>query len=196
MDIDPERSERAALYRVMTSLVAPRPIGWISSESEDGRHNIAPYSNFNKICSETPVVMFSAVRRENGARKTTPKNVLDTGEFVVNLATASLVDEVDETSRVVNDETSKFDLAGLEKAPAETVSPPRVAAAKAHLECTLYDSLEVYNATMILGEIQHIHVEDSLLTDGKIDMTKVDSIGRVGGPYYTALDLLEKTRSY
>lgn len=201
MELDPSSLDRDSTYRVMTSLVAPRPIGWISTVDADGASNLAPYSNFNKAATDPPVVMFSAGPREDGSMKRTPRNVLETGEFVTNLATEALIGPVDETSAVPERDfdpstVSKFDLAGVTPAPSKTVDPPRVSEASACFECSLLDSFDVHGYTLVLGEVVHMTIDDTLLTDGQVDMTKVHAIGRVGGPYYTRTSLLERTRAH
>ncbi len=182
-----------ALYRTMTSLVVPRPIGWISTVGADGRDNLAPFSFFNAVSGRPPVVMFSASRRD-GRPKDSARFALETGEFVANLVTESVMERMDATSASV--EGSEFDAVGVERAPAEAVAPPRVADAAACLECEVVESLQVGTNTVVFGEVRHLFVDDALLTDGRVDARKVDAVGRLGGPFYTGVDVLEFTRQY
>lgn len=192
MKLDPaERPD--AVYRTLSSLVVPRPIGWISTVSSDGQSNLAPYSYFNAITNDPPTIMFSASNAD-GKLKDTPRNAIDTGEFVHNLVTADLVETMDTTSHTVDG--SEFDQTGIETEPAETVAPPRVAEAKAALECDVADSFQMGQNTLVFGQVKRFHVDDALVTDGDIDGEKVDAVGRFGGPYYAGTDLLEFTRQY
>lgn len=193
MELDPTDHGSDTLHRVLTTLVSPRPIGWISTVDGDGRDNLAPYSYFNAVSTDPPVVLFSAGTRD-GERKDTPRNALDTGEFVANLVTEPLAATMNETSAATAG--SEFDAAGLERAPSTRVDPPRVAAAEAALECVVHDHLTVYDNTVVLGEVVHVHVADDLTTDGTVDAATVDTVGRLGGPYYTRLDRLDLERSH
>lgn len=190
MELDPA-DHADAMHRIITSLVTPRPIGWISTRTAD-RDNLAPFSYFNVVSTYPPAVMFSASRRD-GAPKDSTKMALETGEFVANLVTEDLVEQMDRTSAPLG-AVSEFDFAGLEREAAVAVDAPRVAAAAACLECTVYDSLEVYDNVVTIGTVEHIAIDDRLATDGVIDMTNVDSVGRLGGPYYTRLDFLDVQR--
>lgn len=189
MNLTPGESNRDELYRLVTSIIIPRPIGWVSTLSPTGESNLAPYSFYQGILeNDPPIVMFSAEDAEDGGLKDSPENVERTGEFVLNLVTEDLVEQMDRTSESVPSDVCEFDLAGLEKVDSVTVDPYRVAAARAHLECTHYDTLQVGNHSVVFGEITHIHVDDSLLTDGKIDVEKIDAVGRLTGSFYAKLE--------
>lgn len=192
MKIDPSEQPNA-VYRTLSSLVVPRPIGWISTVSSDGQPNLAPYSYFNAVSSSPPTVMFSA-SNSNGELKDSPRNAIDTGEFVQNIVTSDLVEDMDLTSEPTD--KIEFEHADIEMEKAETVDPPRVADAKAALECEVVDCLEIGQNSLIFGRVKQFHVDDSLVTDGDVDAAKIDSVGRLGGPYYTDTNLLEFTRQY
>jgi flavin reductase (DIM6/NTAB) family NADH-FMN oxidoreductase RutF len=182
--------------RITKCLVSPRPIAWVSTRDADGNDNLAPYSSSNYVTSAPPVVVFNASHRDDGDLKHSARNAIDTGEFAVNLVTEDVLEAMDHTSASVPRGESEFDLAGLDRAPCETIDAPRVAEAAATMECTLHDSVEVYNKVMVLGEVQHVHLDERLLTDGEIDMHNVDAVGRLGGPYYTDVDLMELERRF
>jgi flavin reductase (DIM6/NTAB) family NADH-FMN oxidoreductase RutF len=196
MEVDPDDLSFDEMYRIMTTTIVPRPIGWISTTSADGIENVAPYSHFNTVCPSPPVVMFSAgyADLESQTLKDTPRNVLETGEFVVNLVTESVAQQMDETSAAIDREDSEFDFANLAKASSVRVRPPRVADASVALECSLYDSHEVYNNIVIFGEVEYVHIDDGVTTDGNIDMEKIDAVGRLGGPFYTSIDIKERLK--
>lgn len=191
MELDP--SEHAnSMHRILTSIVTPRPIGWISTRTDD-RDNLAPYSYFNAVSTSPPVVMFSGSKRD-GDRKDSGRMAVESGEFVVNLVTEDLVEEMDATSVPLVD-ASEFDFVGLDRDESMTVDAPRVAEAAAHMECSVYDKMEIYDNLLVFGEVTHISVDDRLTTNGSIDMNCIDSVGRLGGPYYTGLRFLDVERS-
>lgn len=195
MELDLREEVPAGIYRIVTSAVVPRPIGWISTQTPTGGDNLAPYSFFNAVSSTPPVVAFSGSRQE-GSRKDTAANALEMEEFVFNLVTESQVEAMDESSADLPPDGSEFDHAGIERAPSVAVDAPRVADAQVSFECTLYDSMDVYDNTLVLGEVAYVHVDDDLLTDGKIDSGKINAVGRLGGPYYTSLDVMDFRRQY
>ena len=192
MQLDPSK-QPDAVYRTLSSLVVPRPIGWISTINSEGKDNLAPFSYFNAVGNDPPTVLFSAGNRD-GELKDSPRNALDTGEFVTNLVTEALVEAMDKTSEATDE--SEFDTAGLERVPAETVAPPRVADALATLECTVSESVQAGGNTVVFGEVQLFHIHESLMTDGTVDAQKIKAVGRFGGPFYTRTDLMDYTRQY
>ena len=184
-----EDMEERAVDRIVKSVVNPRPIAWVSTTSPDGVDNLAPFSAYNYVCSAPPVVTFSSSMRE-GRFKDSAENAVATGEFAVNVVTERLIEEMDATSTPLEPGESEFELAGVERAPCEAISAPRVANAVATLECRLHDTVEVYDRLVVFGEAVHVHVADEVKTDGEIDARKVDTVGRLGGPYYTVADPL------
>lgn len=187
-EIDPDELTIDERRRIMRSATTPRPIGWISTTSPDGLDNLAPFSNYNNVCTSTPAVMFSVGTHGEGVGevlKHTAENVMNTGEFVVNVCTEELLDEMLLTAEEVPREESEFDHADIPRAKSTTVGPPRVADAVVNLECTFFDSLPVFDNRIMVGEVKHIHLSDRILTEGQIDMEKVKTIGRIGGPTYT-----------
>lgn len=192
MEIDAEANVDS-MYRTLTSLVVPRPIGWISTIGESGRDNLAPFSYFNAVSSRPPVVLFSA-GQHNGRPKDSARFALRSGEFVANLVTQDVIEAMDATSASVSG--SEFDAAGIDRTPAETVAPPRVAAAHACLECSVRDSLEIEDNTVVFGDVQHVSVDEDLLSDGKVEARAVDAVGRLGGSLYTGVEPLAYMRQH
>ncbi|MFB6163545.1 MAG: flavin reductase family protein [Haloarculaceae archaeon] len=185
MKIDPETHD-SSLYRTLTGSVVPRPIGWISTTGPDGVDNLAPFSFFNVVSVDPPLVMFAPVDAGEGALKDTARNVIDTGEFVHNVVTRDLAEAMNATSATLDADESEFDHADLERAPSENVAPPRVADAVVSFECELSDSMDVGAGTLILGEVVLVHVDDAVATDGKVDVEKVDAVGRLAGNWYAS----------
>jgi len=173
-----------SLYRLLSTAVTPRPIGWISTTSPAGVDNLAPYSFCNVVAVDPPVVMFAPV----GSRdlKDTPRNVRETEQFVVNTVTRELVEQMNATSATLPAGESEFDQVGIERAGSVEVEPPRVAAANVAMECELYDWIEVGGSVLILGEVVHVHVDESVLTDGKVDIDKLETVGRLAGSQYAS----------
>jgi len=180
------------------AIVAPRPIGWISTVDADGRPNLAPYSFFNAVCDRPPMVMFSS-----SAPKDTQANIEATGEFVVNLATRALAEAMNLSSASVPHGVDEFALAGLETTPCALVRPPRVARSPAALECRLLHVLPLRAldgaatmSTMIIGQVVGVHLDVACLRDGHFDMTRAGTIARCGyrGDYTQVTELFEMMR--
>ncbi len=169
------------------SVVIPRPIGWISSLDVNDTRNLAPYSFFNAVSADPHIVMFSS-----DGLKDSLKNVEATKEFVCNLATIELKDQMNKTSAPVGSEISEFELAGLTECTSNLVKVPRVKECQVALECSYLKSisLEDRNGTssnyrIVLGEVIGIFIDDSLIVDGKIDMSKFKPLARLGGFDYS-----------
>ncbi len=190
MFYDP-RSEAHGLARnPWTALVVPRPIGWVSSISQSGVANLAPYSYFNSVSAVPPFVMFSSA-----GRKDSQANIESTGEFVVNMAVAGLMQELNQTSAPFDAEVDEFERAGLAKASCRNVSVPRVAASPVALECILNKvvSLTARDGTkvgseVIFGEVVGIHIADEVIVDGRLDTAGMHPLSRLGYMDYAVID--------
>ena len=182
-------------HNPFNALVAPRPIGWISTLDAEGRPNLAPYSFFNAVAYTPPQVMFSATGRhaQDGTLKDSVENIRATGEFVVNIATWSLREQMNQCSAPAPHGVSEFELAGLSQAPAQLVGAPRVAQSPAHLECRLTRIVELEGDsdtpnTAVFGRVVGIHIDDSVIRDGLIDYAVLQPIGRLGYMDYVRVD--------
>jgi len=185
MEIDLADFE-GSFYRTLTGAVIPRPIGWVSSRSSTGIDNLAPYSFFNAVSTDPPVLMFSPGDRPGrpDGLTDTARNVDEVGEFVVNVVTEPLARAMNETSAALAADESEFSEVDIERAPSRRVSVPRVAAAEIAFECVLERSIRIGTNTVLFGEVVYAHVDDALTMDGKLDVTKVDAVGRLAGNYY------------
>lgn len=190
-ELDPDEHAR-----IIKTVVTPRPIAWISTVDEDGNENLAPFSSYNYVAFHPPVVLFNSPSEASGRMKDTARNAIETEEFAVNVVTEAHLEAMDHTSASVPPEESEFELADVDRAECREIAPPRVADAVVTMECTLYDAIEVYEKVMILGDVQRYHFADDVLTDGKVDSRNLDTVGRLGGPYYTVSDPIEFERQF
>lgn len=181
--IDPGDLTADETYQLLTMLVVPRPIAWISTVSPDGTPNLAPHSYFNIVSSAPPVVHFTSA-----GDKDTLRNVLDTGEFVVNVVSRGLLEQMNVTAIGMPAAEDEFGWAGLDRAPSAVVAPLRVATARAAMECTLRQVIEIGNGRMAFGDVVAFHTADDLWSDGEIPAERLDPVGRLGGSAYQTLD--------
>lgn len=186
MIFDPKAHPRNEVYRFLISAVVPRPVAFVSSMGADGNLNLAPFSYFNAIASEPPLITIAIDRRE-GDPKDTLRNILETKEFVVNIVSESLLDAMITTSGEWPRSTSEFGAAGLTPVPSERVKPPYVAESPLQLECTLFQEIPLGNSQLVVGEVILGRVRDDMLTEGRVDPEKLKPIGRLGGEFYAAL---------
>lgn len=178
------------MYRTLAGAVVPRPIAWVSTTNPDGVDNLAPYSFFNVAAVDPPVVMFAPVDDADSPEglKDTPRNVRETGEFVVNVVTESVAAAMNETAATLPAGESEFDRADVTRADSRRVAPQRVAESPVAFECSLSEMVDVGGSTMVLGEVEWVHLDDEVTTDGKLDVRKLDAVGRLSGSLYATTD--------
>ncbi|WP_137283550.1 flavin reductase family protein [Halorussus salinisoli] len=188
MEIDPD--EIPSMYRTLAGAVVPRPIAWVSTTSPEGVDNLAPYSFFNVVAIDPPVVMFAPVDDDESpdGLKDTPRNIRENEEFVVNAVTESVAEAMNETSATLPTGESEFDRAGISRTDTRAVAPPRVAESPVAFECSLYEMLDVGGSTMVLGEVEWVHLDDEVTTGGKLDVDKLDAVGRLSGSLYATTE--------
>ena len=169
------------------SCVVPRPIGWISTLDRQGRANLAPYSQFQNVSFNPPIVMFSANQTTDGRRKDSVRNAEDTGEFVWNMATYALREAVNLTGQEVPPEVDEFELAGLSKLPSRKVQAPRVAGSPIQFECVYLNTLRfpgpppMGSADVVFGRVVAVHIDDAVITpEGLVDILKIQPLARMG----------------
>lgn len=189
--IDPSEHDAKSLYFLLTSIVVPRPIAWVSTISNDGVANLAPHSFFTVAASSPPSVAFTSI-----GDKDTVANIRANGEFVVHVAGHDLVEQMNTTSAPAPASVSEFELAGLTKAPAACVSAPLVEQAPIAIECRSIDVVEVGNGRVIIGECIAFHVAERLWDDQeRVAPDRLDALGRMGGSTYsTTRDRFELRR--
>ncbi|MGN6576556.1 MAG: flavin reductase family protein [Nocardioides sp.] len=162
-------------YRLLTAVVVPRPIAWVTTLDGEGVVNLAPHSFYTVACARPPIVMFSSV-----GKKDTLRNVRETGEFVVNLAHAPLLEQVNNSAARFAPDQSEPDQLDIVMEPSSRVAPPRVAGSPASIECTLHSLTELGDSTMILGNVELVSVDDRALVDGHPEFSLLDPLARLG----------------
>lgn len=178
--------------------VVPRPIGWITTVNEAGVVNLAPYSFFNAVGGEPPCVIFApGGRKADGppdGSKDTLANAERTGEFVCNVATWDLREQMNLTSAAAPAGVDEAEIAGLQMVPSELVKPPRVKASPIHLECKYLQTVDLPCETpgnrnaVVFGQVIGVHIDESVLTDGFVDMAKLKPIARLGYMDYCVVE--------
>ena len=195
MFYDAIRNDHGFQYDPFKALVAPRPIGWISSLSAAGAANLAPYSYFNAMSQDPHYVVFGS-----GPRKDSLRNIEATGEFAVNLATFDLREQMNVSSARVGQEVDEFELAGLAKAACRLIKPPRVAASPACLECRLFkvidlpDDQGLVENYITIGRVIGIHIDDRFIVDGRVDTAAMRPIARMGYSEYATVEAAWRMR--
>jgi flavin reductase (DIM6/NTAB) family NADH-FMN oxidoreductase RutF len=197
MFYEPAKRDHGLPHDPFKAIVAPRPIGWISSISASGEVNLAPYSFFNAVSTFPPCVMFSSEGYKDSAA-----NIEETGEFVCNLATWELREAMNRTSERFPRGVDEMERAGLRPAPCRLVRPPRVAAAPCALECRLLrivrlEDLEgaALESHVVFGQVVGVHVEERFLTEGRLDTAAMRPIARCGYQDYAVVEsTFEMTR--
>lgn len=192
MHYDPEELEQKAIYKLLSGIVIPRPIGWISSISKKGILNLAPFSFFNAVGDDPPHVMFSAGRNQN-SNQDTVKNVLETKQFVVNMVTEELAEQMNKTAQSIPSDESEFDFANLTPIPSIKIKPPRVKESPITMECELVHHYTLENnrfggSTLLIGKVIMFHVNDELILDDfKINQENYLPIARLAGSNYSKI---------
>jgi flavin reductase (DIM6/NTAB) family NADH-FMN oxidoreductase RutF len=185
---DPAERKGSANYRFLTSAVAPRPIAWVTTVNAEGLVNAAPFSWFNSVCPDPPMVMLSIGSRPDGSPKDSARNIRDTGEFVVNLVTDRLATAMVQSSAEYDPDVSEVTALGLRTLPSSAVKPPRLADSPVHLECKLHSITMLGKRDdhhLVLGQVVRMAADEGVLdTNGNVDPAKVTLVGRMGGSDY------------
>ena len=185
-----DKNEHGLRFNPFKALIVPRPVGWISTLSEDGTPNLAPFSFFNAIGDNPPMIMFSV-----GSRNDTLQNIEVTKECTCSFASKSLIDAMNMSSAGVDGSVNEFSLAGIEGAASQLVQPERVAASPAALECRYLKSIELppkangaAGYTTVIAEVVGIYIDDTFIKDGLVDTAAMEPIARLGYMDYAVID--------
>lgn len=191
MNVQPDQLPHREFYRILISAVAPRPIAWVSTLN-DGHLNLAPFSFFNVVSAKPPLLGFSPSLRqvdEQPAPKDTLRNIRETGEFVVNVVTFAVAEAMNLSSGDYDSSVDEFALTKLTTRPSQVVRPPQVAESPISFECKLNQIIdfgtEPPSGSLVMGEIVCVHLEESVLKEGRLDPDALDLIGRMGGMQYS-----------
>lgn len=187
MEIDISQIERQDKYKLLIGCVVPRPIAWVTSLSKTGVLNAAPFSYFNVACIEPMMISVAISRKPNQVMKDTSRNITDTGEFVVNMVDLFNVEAVNQSSADYPSDASEVEEIGLTPVASRAVKTPRLAESRIHFECRLHQIVTLGDpaaSDLIIGEVIHVHVEDELYHEGRIDLAGLSPVSRLAGHTY------------
>ena len=195
MFYETDKNDHGLKFNPFKSCIVPRPIAWITSISEDNIHNCAPYSFFNGVAAQPPMVMYATNGiQPMGGHKDTITNIRKNKEFVINIVSYDARDKMNETTAPFNPDESEIDIAKLETLKSKLISPRRLAISPIHMECKLYKIIDLpslasnkYNG-MVIGFVVGIHIDDEVITDGKVDLYKIKPLSRLGYMDYSFVD--------
>lgn len=192
MQFHTEKTDPSVLYKLLTGIIIPRPIGWISTIDSKGINNLAPFSYFNMVSHDPPCVMFST-GRTNNTNKDTLNNVLQNGQFVVNLVTLDVVEQMNATAESVPSDVDEFKLTNLTPIDSVSILPKRVKESPIHMECEMIhhyfiDNIDGGGACIVIGKIKMIHIDDSILMENnRINLDVYKPVARLAGSNYSKL---------
>jgi flavin reductase (DIM6/NTAB) family NADH-FMN oxidoreductase RutF len=179
--------DTATAYRLLCGIVVPRPIAWITSISESGVVNAAPFSSYNYVAHSPPMLAVNIGSR-NGSLKDTARNIERGREFVVNVATVANMEIMHQTSAEFSPETSEAQALGIELLPSHQVQPPRIAMSPVQMECRLNQIVRLGRLnTLYIGEVVAFHLSSDVYDGRHVDSVKMQPVARLGGPFYAAL---------
>jgi len=185
MNFDMEKAKGRETYNLLIGLVAPRPIALVTSMNEDGRLNAAPFSSYNYLCTNPPIIGMGVTDRPTGSfvPKDTARNIRRTGEFVVNVVTEDLVRQMNICATDFPAEVDELEMAGLTTMPSQIVKVPRIREAHAALECREYTTMEIGRSRIILGRVVAIYIEDRFIdpVGPYVRAEELHAIGRMNG---------------
>lgn len=185
-------------YKLMSAAITPRPIAWLTTLSPEGVRNAAPYSFFNMMGSEPPLVVLGLMRRPDGSYKDSARNVLATGEFVVNLVSETDAPAMNFTCIDAPPDFDELDAADISTTPSTMIAPPRISSAPVAMECRLFQSVEAGQTTVMLGEVLRFHIRNDLIDPANlhVDTPAMQLVARMhGSGWYTRCnDLFQLNR--
>ena len=197
MKIDPNNFEN--FNRVLTGVIVPRPIAFVSTISADGIVNLAPFSFFNAVAYAPPTVVVSVSRSAGWKEKDTLANIEATGEFVASIVVDDIVEAMNKTAAEYPADVDEFEVCGLTPMPSDLVKPPLIGESPVNMECRLVQVVNIGNAErqngLVIGEIVRMHVRDDIISGHRIDQAKLKATGRLAGNMYChTLDTFELVR--
>ena len=188
MKVNPADLDHRESHKLMTSIVVPRPIAWVSTVSEDGMFNLAPFSTFTSVSLQPSIICFTVLSHRDGRKKDTLRNIEFSQDFVINVVNETSAEAMNQTSAYYPSFVSEFKEVGLTPVKSDIVKAPRVAESPINMECKLLQILQFGEspniASLVIGEVVLIHIKDELYLDNEIQMSKLNAIGRLGGDFY------------
>ena len=191
MIFDPNEIPFQETHKLMIGSIVPRPIAFVSTQSKDGKNNVAPFSYFNGVCSKPPTIMFAPARRGwDGEEKDTLINIRETEEFVVNIVSESFAEKMVMCATDFDSDVDEFEISGLNTADSQKIKPPRVEEAKISFECKLNQIVEIGDGSagsgfVVIGTIVLFHIDDDIYDNGRILLDQLEPLGRLAGNWYT-----------
>lgn len=181
-------------YKLVSGLVVPRPVAWISSQNEAGLVNVAPFSSFNYVAHSPAMLAVNIALQDDGTLKDTARNIRETGEFVVNITPTSALDAMNQSSAEYPADVSEAQVLDIPLMPSTQVKPPRVAVSPAQMECRLTQIVPLGTGinTLYIAEIVAFHVANTVYDGRHIDSVALDPVARLGGPFYASLGEIHK----
>jgi flavin reductase (DIM6/NTAB) family NADH-FMN oxidoreductase RutF len=186
---DPTEMDTGAFYRVLNSVVVPRPIAWVCSRSAEGVLNLAPHSFYTVACVDPPVVQFTSV-----GRKDSLTNVEETREFTVSLTPEALFEQINATGTDFPPDQSEAEHAGVTLEPSEVVGVPRVADSPVSIECTLHGTVSFGDSTVVFGRVVHVSAWESAVRDGRPRIEHLRPLARLGGNEWSTIGEVKEIR--
>lgn len=186
--VDGSTIDTAAGYRLLIGCVAPRPIAWITTISADGVVNAAPFSSYNYVSTSPPMLAFNVASR-SGSIKDTARNILETGEFVVNVVTEATMEVMHRCGEDFPPDVSEAKALGIQLLDSRLIKPPRIACTPVQMECRLEQSIVLGRGvnTLFIGEVVAFHLSPDVFDGERVDSVKMRPVARLGGPYYAGL---------
>ena len=198
MKINPKTFE--GFNRVLTGVVVPRPIAFVSTISNSGNVNLSPYSFFNAVSYDPPLIIFSSSKfTSDGKLKDSLSNIEQNGEFVVNIVNENIVEAMNATAAEYPEDVNEFDIANLTQIDSDLVKPPRLSESPVNMECKLERIItlgtEAHPQGLVIGEIIQLHIDDEIISGHRINHEKLKPVGRLAGNMYThTYDVFELMR--
>lgn len=188
--VDREALDTETAYRLLVGCVVPRPIAWITTVDASGRVNVAPFSSYNYVATSPPMLAVNiALRAGDGAIKDTARNILESREFVVNVATEATMDAMHRSAWEYPPDVSEAEVLGLELLPSRHVRAPRIASSPVQMECRLDQAVTLGRGvnTLYIGEVVAFHLSEAVYDGRRVDAERMRPVARLGGPFYSGL---------
>lgn len=191
LTFNPKDNTERENYKLLIGTVIPRPIAFITSKSQDGIVNAAPFSYFN-IAATNPPMLSVSIQRNNNAQKDSARNICQTGEFVIHIVDADNVVEVNKTAASLPPEKNEIDITNLELVESEAINVPAIKNAKARFECKLEKAIELgpeekTTADFIIGRIERFHIDNQIYKSGNINYNELQAVSRLAGHDYAKI---------